>query len=108
MCTLPRQCRPPSPRRRWRCDRSSYKRSLFSRIWVSPRTTSLGLRPLRRFPSPPRICVESNHSGMGKPIVRWVESHLASDYNSNFLLCKSGEGSDGRGGRGQERMVYLC
>ena len=31
-CTLPRQCRPPSPRRRWRCDRSSYKRSLFSRI----------------------------------------------------------------------------
>ena len=25
-CTLPRQCRPPSPRRRWRCDRSSYKR----------------------------------------------------------------------------------
>ena len=33
-CTLPRQCRPPSPRRRWRCDRSSYKRSLFSRIRV--------------------------------------------------------------------------
>ena len=31
-CTLPKQCRPPSPRRRWRCDRSSYKRSLFSRI----------------------------------------------------------------------------
>ena len=31
-CTLPQQCRPPSPRRRWRCDRSSYKRSLFSRI----------------------------------------------------------------------------
>ena len=27
-----KQCRPPSPRRRWRCDRSSYKRSLFSRI----------------------------------------------------------------------------
>ena len=22
-CTLPKQCRPPSPRRRWRCDRSS-------------------------------------------------------------------------------------
>ena len=31
-CTLQKQCRPPSPRRRWRCDRSSYKRSLFSRI----------------------------------------------------------------------------
>jgi len=31
-CTLPKQCRPPSPRRRWRCDRSSYKRSSFSRI----------------------------------------------------------------------------
>ena len=31
-CTLPKQCRPPSPRRRWRCDRSSYKRSLVSRI----------------------------------------------------------------------------
>ena len=30
--TLPKQCGPPSPRRRWRCDRSSYKRSLFSRI----------------------------------------------------------------------------
>ena len=30
--TLPKQCRPPSPRRRWRCDRSSYKRSSFSRI----------------------------------------------------------------------------
>ena len=31
-CTLPKQCRPPSPQRRWRCDRSSYKRSLVSRI----------------------------------------------------------------------------
>ena len=31
-CTLPKQCRPPSPRRRWWCDRSSYKRSLFSRM----------------------------------------------------------------------------
>ena len=35
-CTLPKQCRPPSPRRRWRCDRSSYKRNLFSRIRVRP------------------------------------------------------------------------
>ena len=34
-CTLPKQCRPPSPRRGWRCDRSSYKRSLVSRIWDS-------------------------------------------------------------------------
>ena len=34
-CTLPKQCRPPSPRRRWRCDRSSYRRNLFSRIRVS-------------------------------------------------------------------------
>ena len=32
-CTLRKQCRPPSPRRRWRCDnRSSYKRNLFSKI----------------------------------------------------------------------------
>ena len=38
-----------------RCDRSSYKKSLFSRIRVSPRTTSLGLRPLRRFPSPSQV-----------------------------------------------------
>ena len=77
-CTLPRQCRPPSPRRRWRCDRSSYKRSLFSRIRDSlmhyltgPETTGTllvtvsglcGIEPLRNgqahrslgcaFPSP--------------------------------------------------------
>ena len=31
-CTLQKQCRPPSPRRRWRCDRSSYKRSWFSSL----------------------------------------------------------------------------
>ena len=31
-CTLPKQCRPPSPRWRWRCDRSSYKRSWFSQL----------------------------------------------------------------------------
>ena len=62
-CTLLTQCRPPSPRRRWRCDRSSYKRSLFSRIRDSlmhyltgPETTSqhpvtvsglCGIEPLR-------------------------------------------------------------
>ena len=34
-------------------------------VW---RTTSLGLRPPRRLPSPSRIHVGSNHSGMGKPI----------------------------------------
>ena len=81
-CTLQKQCRPPSPRRRWRCDRSSYKRNLFSRIRVSPRTTSLGLRPLRRFPSPSRIHVESNHSGMGKrhhrPKIRAIQAVAAA------------------------------
>jgi len=50
-CTLLRQCRPPSPRRRWRCDRSSYKRNLFSRIQDSqmhyltgPEITVINLR----------------------------------------------------------------
>ena len=34
-------------------------------VW---RTTSLGLRPPRHFPSPSRVYVESNHPGMSKPI----------------------------------------
>ena len=42
-------------------------------VW---RTTSLGLRPPRHFPSPSRVCVGSNHSGMGKPIVHCAFSHL--------------------------------
>ena len=49
-CTLQKQCRPPSPRRRWRCDRSSYKRSLFSRSGIGSCTTSLGLRSLSQHP----------------------------------------------------------
>ena len=36
-CTLPKQCRgPPSPRRRWRCDRSSYEwRAIPLAGWLS-------------------------------------------------------------------------
>ena len=68
-CTLPKQCRPPSPRRRWRCDRSSYKRSLFSRIRDSQMHYLTGPETIRdSIPSPSRIYVGSNHSGMGKPI----------------------------------------
>merc|ERR1712086_1002904 len=68
-CTLPKQCRPPSPRRRWRCDRSSYKKSLFSRIRGSQMHYLTGHEiTVRRLPSPSRVCVGSNHSGMGKPI----------------------------------------
>ena len=43
----------------WRCDRSSYKRSLFSRIRAVGCTTSLGLRTPRRLPSPSRMLVGS-------------------------------------------------
>ena len=67
-CTLPKQCRPPSPRRRWRCDRSSYKRSLFSRIRDSQMHYLTGPETTETHPSPSRIHVGSNHSGMGKPI----------------------------------------
>ena len=66
-CTLPKQCRPPSPRRRWRCDRSSYKRSLFSRIRDSQMHYLTGPETAETPPSPSRIHVGSNHSGMGKP-----------------------------------------
>ena len=69
-CTLLKQCRPPSPRRRWRCDRSSYKRNSFS---MSGRYSAVpSFQGLRSHAAPPitfRVCVESNHSGMGKPII---------------------------------------
>ena len=68
-CTLPKQCRPPSPRRRWRCDRPSYKRSLVSRIRDSLMHCLTGSEIIETHPSPSRIHVGSNHSGMGKPIV---------------------------------------
>ena len=46
-CTLlkVKQYRPPSPRRRWRCDRSSYKRSLFSRKGFPTTCSSLVTSP---------------------------------------------------------------
>ena len=85
-----------------RCDRSSYKKSLFSRIRVSPRTTSLGLRPQRRFPSPSRVCVGSNHSGMGKPIVHCAFSHLRARWRGHVCHINrvAGRGVRGREGRG--------
>ena len=40
-------------------------------------TTSLGLRsPYDSIPSPSRVCVESNHSGMGWPIIHSKSVHL--------------------------------
>ena len=81
-CTLPKQCRPPSPRRRWRCDRSSYKRSLFSRIRDSQMHYLTGPETIHdSIPSPSRIYVESNHSGMGKPIIQviFVKVELEQD-----------------------------
>ena len=82
----------------WRCDRSSYKRSLFSRIQDSLThcTASLGLRSSRRLPSPSRICVESNHSGMGKPIVlrigtsqkRAPVAHSCAEYREATRLIR--------------------
>ena len=100
-CTLPKQCRPPSPRRRWRCDRSSYKRSLFSRIRVGLAHYLTGPETARRFPSPSRVCVGSNHSGMGKPIVH-CESCLSPLVNCQSIhhlvncqnsCCARGEGA---------------
>ena len=102
-CTLPKQCRPPSPRRRWRCDRSSYKRSLVSRIRDS----------LTHYLTGPEI-IETTPvtvSGLrGIEPLRDGQAHNLSSaslackrgYLSEFLLCKRGGGSDGVcGGRGQ-------
>ena len=67
-CTLLKQCRPPSPRRRWRCDRSSYKRNLFSMIRAGPSSTSLphwvSFRP-QAPNSSPSARVDSNHRRNG-------------------------------------------
>ena len=54
-------------RRRWWCDRSSYKRSLFSRIRDCLAHYLTGLRPPGRLPSPSRIYVGSNTPGWTSP-----------------------------------------
>ena len=82
-CTLQKQCRPPSPRRRWRCDRSSYKRSLFSRIRDGLAHYLTGPETAETPPSPSRIHVGSNHSGMGKPIVHCAFSHLRARWRGH-------------------------
>ena len=88
MHTLQKQCRPPSPRRRWRCDRSSYKRSLVSRIRDSLMHYLTGPEITETHPSPSRIHVGSNHSGMGKPIV-FIESRAFLSPASPFYLPTS-------------------
>ena len=123
-CTLPRQCRPPSPRRQWRCDRSSYKRSLVSRIgWAEQYLTS-SMGELQN-PSPPAhhpsAHVDSNHrrDGWMLPASIWV--HMGEERGAGEALaarvasaradgdrqeggaeCGLGVGGSGEGGVGRD------
>ena len=98
-CTLPRQYRPPLPDgRRWRCDRSSYKRSLFSRIRDGQAHYLTGPETAETPPSPSRIHVGSNHSGMGKPINFHCVSPLHLQGIAGEGLAVSGTGSQSLAG----------
>ena len=65
-------------------------------------TTSLGLRPSASIPSPSRVCVGSNHSGMGKPIVHCAFSHLRARWRGHVCHINrvAGRGVRGREGEG--------
>ena len=130
MHTLPKQCRPPSPRRRWRCDRPSYKRSLISRIRGSqahyltgPETAetppitvsdSCGIEPLRDGQAHRSDSACPSPAGDSRGYVRRAGGrqssfHLVNCQNSGCARgegartdCVAGEGREWARGRGSD------
>ena len=67
-CTLQKQCRPPLPDGDGGVTDRATRGACSAGSGIVRRTTSLGLRSPHDASITFRVCVGSNHSGMGKPI----------------------------------------